>query len=389
MFDVFSVPQNITFGKSAITFIPEILKKEQCSSVFLISDNGLAKIGLVERVSVLLKENGIRVFSFTDISTNPTSEAVESCFKEWKLNESKVIIALGGGSPMDVAKAVGVLASYGGSIKDYEGSQKVPGEIVPIIAIPTTAGTGSEVTASSVITDSQTHFKYAVFSDVLKPKYAILDPDLISTLPKFVAAMTGVDAFIHAFESFISLKSNPVSESFSLGAIRLFARSLEIFVDDRTNSKAAEDMLLGSMLAGIAFTHVRLGNIHAMSHPLSGHFGVPHGVANASLLVTVLEYNAKECAGKYREVYEILSGTKPESFIPADLIEWVKNWLVRLGLPIQAEELKEIQKLETRIDDALLNVLVEDAMMSGNVAVNPRFTTADDIEAMYRKTLAL
>lgn len=389
MSEHFSIPQNLIFGERCVESIHEILERESCSKVFLVSDRGLEKIGLVKEIEAILEGHDISVVTFSDIMTNPTTEAVTQGFDLWNVEKPGVIVALGGGSPMDVAKAIATLAVYGGDIRDYEGAQIVPGPVLPIIAIPTTAGTGSEVTASSVITDSETLFKFSVFSDVLKPKYALLDPTLIMSLPKHVAAMTGIDAFIHAMESYLSLKSTMLTETFSLRAMKLISDGLVPFVDERSNYEAAEKMLMGSMLAGVAFTHTRLGNIHAMSHPLSGHFGVAHGIANASLMVTILEFNAPECVGKYHDIYEILTGKRVDDFKSSMLIDEVKKLLTRIGLPWNASDLVEVKNLEHPIDDILLNKLVDDALKSGNVAVNPRHTERSDVLEMYIKTLDL
>lgn len=179
---------------------------------------------------------------------------------------------------MDVAKAVGVLAKYGGEIGDYEGAHKVPGPIVPIIAIPTTAGTGSEVTAFSVITDEARNYKLTVFSYELIPSYALLDPELVMTSPASVAAACGVDALIHAWEAYTSRDASPFSDAMAEKAMELIGANLRRFVANRQDEEAAAAMLSGSMFAGIAFAWARLGNIHAMSHPVSAYFHVAHGV---------------------------------------------------------------------------------------------------------------
>ncbi len=205
------------------------------------------------------------------------------------------IVAFGGGSPMDVPKAVGVVAQYGGSVTDYEGAHKVPGPIVPLIAIPTTAGTGSEVTAFSVITDHSRNYKLTVFSYEILPKYAILDAELITTAPASVAAACGIDAFIHAEEAYVSTAASPFSDALAEKAMALIGKNIRRFVANRNDIEAAEAMMTGSLFAGIAFSFARLGNVHAMSHPVSAFFDVPHGVANAVLLET--RVNSKIASG--------------------------------------------------------------------------------------------
>ena len=236
-----------------------------------------------------MESAGIESVSFCRTEGNPSVETVDSACELFKDSAADFIVAFGGGSPLDVAKAVAVKASYGGKVTDYEGGGKVPGPVVPMIAIPTTAGTGSEVTAFSVITDHSRNYKLTIASNYLLPSYAILDPELISTVPEGTAAACGIDAMIHALESYISKAASPFSEMFSLRALELIGSSIRTYVKDRGNTNAAEKMMLGSLFAGIAFSHARLGDVHAMSHPLSAFFDIPHGVANAILLPEVME----------------------------------------------------------------------------------------------------
>ena len=200
----FKIPQNIEFGMGSLKKLPEILNENGSDHVLLISDRGLESIGVVKKIVDIIKEDNIRCTTYLDVKPNPTVEIVDEATAVYKECGATSIIALGGGSPMDVAKAVGVLANYGGSITEYEGAHLVPGPIVPMIAIPTTAGTGSEVTAFSVITDEARNYKLTVFSYELLPKYAILDPELIMTAPASIAASCGVDALIHAMEAYTS-----------------------------------------------------------------------------------------------------------------------------------------------------------------------------------------
>lgn len=195
----FNVPQDIIFGKGSLKRLPELLEKSGSRKMLLISGPVLKKIGMVEKVEEIVKASGIEIEVFTDVEANPSVETVNKATEAYKKAGATSIVAFGGGSPMDVAKAVGVLAKYGGEIGDYEGAHKVPGPIVPIIAIPTTAGTGSEVTAFSVITDEARNYKLTVFSYELIPSYALLDPELVMTSPASVAAACGVDALIHAW----------------------------------------------------------------------------------------------------------------------------------------------------------------------------------------------
>ncbi|MDD7403872.1 MAG: iron-containing alcohol dehydrogenase [Butyribacter sp.] len=389
----FSVPQNIIVGKGTLAKLPEVAKKMDGSHAMIISGPNLEKMGIVKKAADLLKEDGIAADIFTDIEANPSVTTVEKATVAFKESGADFIVALGGGSPMDVAKAVGVVAKYGGNITEYEGAHKVPGKIIPQIAIPTTAGTGSEVTAFSVITDHSRDYKLTVFSYELLPSYAILDADLITTAPASVAAACGIDAFIHAEEAYISTDASPFSEAMSEKAMELIGGNIRKFVANRQDEEAAEAMLVGSLFAGIAFSFARLGNVHAMSHPVSAYFDVPHGVANAVLLPVIAEYNAIADNGKYYKIYNYISPKKiaPDAFEPMMLVDAIKQLCSDISIPENltvainnASRNGEITREEI---EAKITPMAEDAMKSGNIAVNPRSSRQSDIEMLYRKAL--
>ena len=303
----FSVPQNIIFGWGAMEKLSENAEKIGGNKGFIISGPHLKKIGMVDKCIEALGKNGIICESFTDTEGNPSTDTVDKATKKFLESGADFIIAFGGGSPLDTAKAVAVLGTYGGVITDYEGVGKVTGQVVPMIAIPTTAGTGSEVTSFSVITDHSRNYKLTVGSEYLLPKVTILDPELITSVPERVAASCGVDAFVHALEAYLSLAASPFSDMMALRAMELIGKNLLEYIDNRKDKSASEAMLMGSLFAGIAFSHARLGNVHAMSHPVSAFFDVPHGLANAILLPTVVEYNEETNPEKYydKKVKEI------------------------------------------------------------------------------------
>lgn len=282
---------------------------------------------------------------------------------------------------MDVAKAVGILAKYGGTITDYEGAHLVPGAIEPVIAIPTTAGTGSEVTAFSVITDSERDYKLTVFSYELIPKYALLDPEMITSVPSSIAAACGIDALIHGIEAYLSLESTPFSDAMAEKAMELIGGSIRSYVANPRDMEAAGAMMSGSMFAGIAFAWARLGNVHAMSHPVSAFFHIPHGVANGILLPIVLEYNELADRGRYEKIYKYISQRKEsvKDFCPAMLVEEIKKLNFSLGIP---KSLGEVGVTEDKLPQ-----MAEDAMKSGNIRVNPRQTTLKDVIALYQEAM--
>lgn len=377
----FKVPQSIEFGIGSLNKLPEILKESKSENVLLISDRGLEKLGVVKKVVDIIEGAGIKCTSYLDVIPNPTVDVVNEAAAKYAEVKATSIIALGGGSPMDVAKAVGVLANFGGKITDYEGNHKVPGPVVPIIAIPTTAGTGSEVTASAVITDEERNYKFSVFSYEILPKYAVLDPELIMTAPAHIAAACGVDALIHAMEAYISNNASPFSDSMAEKAMELIGKNIRRFVANRQDTEAASAMMIGSTFAGISFAWARLGNVHAMSHPVSAYFHVPHGVANSILLPTVFEYNALADNGRYEKIYKYICEGNGEvtNFKPEMLVEEIKKLNVVLGIPNSLSEVG--------VTEDMIPAMAEDAMKSGNIPANPRQTTLKDIVELYKKAL--
>ena len=389
----FSVPQNITVGRGSLNKLPEIAKKSGGTHALIISGPHLEKMGLVKKAADYLASVDIKVDTFTDIEANPSVETVERATEKFNESGADFIVAFGGGSPMDVAKAVGVVAKYGGSIIEYEGAHKVPGPIVPLIAIPTTAGTGSEVTAFSVITDHSRDYKLTVFSYEILPAYAILDADLITTAPASVAAACGIDAFIHAEEAYVSTAASPFSDAMSEKAMALIGKNIRRFVANRGDIEAAEAMMVGSLFAGIAFSFARLGNVHAMSHPVSAFFDVPHGVANAVLLPVIAEYNAIADHGRYLTIYNDISPVPAyeKDFKPAMLVSAIRELCTDIGIPenltIAINNVSKTGEATKEEIESKIEAMAADAMKSGNIAVNPRASRQCDIEMLYRKAL--
>ena len=389
----FFIPQNIMVGAGTMAKLPECAKKLGGSHAMLISGPTLRKMGIVDKAADYLKEAGMKVDIFTDVEANPSVTTVEKATEAFKEAGADFIVALGGGSPMDVAKAVGVTAKFGGSITEYEGAHKVPGKIIPLIAIPTTAGTGSEVTAFSVITDHSRDYKLTVFSYELLPSYAILDPELLTSAPASVAAACGIDAMVHALEAYISTAASPFSEAMSEKALELIGKNIRRYVANRGDIDAAENMLVGSLFAGIAFSFARLGNVHAMSHPVSAFFDVPHGVANAVLLPVIAEYNALADHGRYLTIYNDISPVPAyeDEFEPMMLVDAIRDLCDDIGIPANLTEAinnasktgpVSAEEIENKIE-----AMAVDAMKSGNIAVNPRSSRQCDIEMLYRKAL--
>ena len=376
----FSVPQDVIVGSGSAEKLGEAAKKLGGTHALIISGPHLTKMGHVGHCADLLKAAGIASDAFTETEGNPSTETVAKAAEMYKSCGADFLVAFGGGSPMDVAKAVAVVAKFGGKITDYEGAGTVPGEPVPLIALPTTGGTGSEVTAAAVITDHSRNYKLTVFDAKLIPKAAILDPDFLTTAPAGIAAACGIDAMVHAIEAYISRAASPFSDAMAEKALELIGKNLRRYVANRTDLEAASGMLTGSLFAGIAFSWARLGDVHAMSHPVSAYFDVPHGVANAILLPTVMEFNALADDGKYENIYDYIAlNPSSEYFEPQDLVELLKELNESLGIPACLAD------VGVKADN--FDAMADDAMKSGNIAVNPRTTTKKDILALYQKAL--
>ncbi len=388
----FNILQKCEFGMGALKKLPEILAACGSDNVMLVSDRGLEAIGVVAKVRDIIKAANIKYSEFLDVVPNPTVDITNECARIYKESGATAMLALGGGSPMDVSKAAGVVAKFGGSITDYEGVGKVPGNIDPIIAIPTTAGTGSEVTVAAVITDEARNYKLSVLGPQISPAYAVLDPELIMTAPPSIAAACGIDAFIHAMEAYINSAATPFTDAMGEKAMELIGKSLRRFVANRQDEEAACNMMLGSTFAGVAFAFARLGNIHAMSHPISAFYHVAHGVANATLMPAVLEYNALADEGRYAKIYEYVTGKAAgPDFKPNDLVDAIRELNKAIGIPTGIlagiQSTRGGENVTEEDVKAKITLMAADAMKSGNVLVNPRRSTQKDIEALYERAM--
>ena len=287
----FSLPSVNYYGQGAIANLSDELKEHGASKVFLVSDSGVASAGLVEQISDLVKANGLEVIQYLDVKPEPTVKDLETCLDVFNGNRCDLIIGLGGGSPLDVAKGVSVLATNEGSILDYAGVNLIPKQGIPKFLIPTTSGTGAEVTKNAIFTDEKEKLKKGVVSKYLLPDVAIVDSELTLSVPPAVTAATGMDALTHAIESYTSPKATIQTDLYALKAIELISASLRRAVSFGSDKEAREKMALGSVFAGISLANAGVGAVHACAYPLGGKFGTGHGVTNALLLPYIMEYN--------------------------------------------------------------------------------------------------
>lgn len=357
--------------------IGEIIKENGNDNVLIVTDKGIIGAGLLDGVIASLESNNLSYSIFDKVEPNPKAETIEIGVKFLKKQECNVVLGIGGGSSIDTAKAIAFMATNEGHVLDYEGLDKIPIPPLPIIAVPTTAGTGSEVTASTVITNEKTLFKTAIVSGYLFPKIAILDPALTVKCPPSITAATGMDALTHAIESYVSKQANPISQALALHSIKMISRSLRKAYFVGTDLKSRSEMLEASMIAGFAFSQSRLGNVHAISHSFGGVFNIPHGIANASLLPFVLKFNLPACPEQMKDIAEAL-GADISGISTMEAAHKVIDIVIELNQTLNIP--LNIKELGVSLDK--LSKLVEDSMRSGNILSNPRLTDANDVKTI-------
>ena len=373
-FDFF-IPTKVKVGRGISKTVGSFLHSLGHRKVFVVTDKGVKNAGVLESIENSLHESAISFEIFDEVVPNPSSENIMQGVQKVKEFNPDSVLAVGGGSSIDTAKGIAIMAGNFGDILDYEGVGKLPNPGLPLLVIPTTSGTGSEVTASTIVTNTKTHFKAAVISPYLFPTYALLDAELTIKLPSNVTSATGMDALTHAIESYTSKTTNPASEAFALHAIEMIGKNIEkaYFVGSDITSR--ENMLVASMLAGAAFSQSRLGNVHAISHTLGGVFNIAHGIANATLLPFVMKFNLPACPEKMAAIARALGVDTSQLSVEQAAeaaIDAVISLNEKLGIP------GNIKDLGVTLD--VLPKLVEDSMRSGNVLINPRLTSANDIK---------
>jgi alcohol dehydrogenase class IV len=370
----FSLPTAVECGCGISDHLGEHVRKMGYRTALIVTDPGVRKAGLLDKMVESLERENIGYGIFDDVVPNPSAQHIERGAEAWRERRFECVIAVGGGSSIDTAKGVAAMATNPGSILDYEGVGRLPNATVPLIAVPTTAGTGSEVTSATIVTNTEQKFKAAVISPHLYPRLALLDALLTLQLPQPLTAATGMDALTHAIESYTSKSANPVSQGMALQAVRMIGRHLTRAYFVGTDAESREQMLVASMIAGAAFSQSRLGNVHAISHTLGGVFNIAHGIANATLLPYVMEFNLPACPGKMKEIAEAL-GEDTRGLSEEEGGRRAITAILRLnralGIP------STIRELGVSLD--WLPKLVEDSMRSGNVRINPRLTGPDDI----------
>jgi alcohol dehydrogenase len=374
-------PTAIEFGWGALARLPDLVKSVGGRRALVVGDPGVAQAGLVNRVVAALGE-AIPVTTFTDVESDPDARSVDAGVQLARSRECDVIIGIGGGSAMDVAKVIGVMLTNPGNIRDYNGMGKIGQPGAPVIAIPTTSGTGSELTIWSVLSDKEKKTKFGVGSVLNCARIALLDPELTMSLPPAITAATGIDALTHALESYVNTATQPISEAMSEQSMALIARSLRLAVAQPGNKEARADMLLASTIAAMAFNSTRLGLAHAFAMPLGSRFHIPHGLANAIMLPAVMRFNLPGNLAKFARIAQIF-GERTDGL---SLREAAERSVIAIE-QLQADIGITAKLGDFHMTEADLHDVAAEAMLSGNVAVNPRKPTLEDMKALLRAKL--
>lgn len=376
----FNTVRQIISGAGSALQLSEPCRRLGMDKPLLVTDPGLVAIGLIAPVLAALEDEGFSPVMFDQVREDPPEATVLAAAELGRETGVDGVIAVGGGSSMDVAKVVAVLLGGHQPLAELYGVGMVKGERLPLVLVPTTAGTGSEVTPVAVITTGETT-KAGVSSPVLLPDAAVLDADLTLGLPPAVTAMTGVDAMVHAIEAYTSRhQKNPISDNLARQALVLLSRNIRTAVLDGQNREARENMLLGACLAGQAFANAPVAAVHALAYPLGGHYHIPHGLSNSLVLPSVLEFNASEASALYAELAELVIGeTVPGSAEGKTdaLIEALRTLIDDVSLPATLAQ--------AGVSEGDLEMLAEDAMLQQRLLVNnPRDVAYDDALAIYR-----
>ena len=377
----FFVSSNVVFGKDAAKKLPEILKEYKAKNVMVVYDAGVKMAGIATKVLGEIEKADVKVTVFDGVIPNPTNEVVEEAAEIAKKENIDVFVAVGGGSSIDLTKAVNILMTNPGPIGQYGGIGMVKEDVLPLIAIPTTAGTSSEITNVVALTDTEAVCKYVIIDNKIVADRVIADPEFTRTMPPSVTAATGMDAITHAVESYISNMATPLTEYHSLKGLQIFYENLPKAVADGNDMHAREQMMLGCIIAGFGFSNANLGLVHGIAHTLSAHFHLAHGMANATVLPYVMEYNADSCPEKMVELAKAIqlpvSGNLDEDklLLSKEMVKLTKT----LGIKTLSEQ---------GIKEEDLSMLADDVLKEPVLGFNPKQgVTKEDVLNILHKAM--
>jgi len=376
------VAPEIIFGRGSLSQLGESVIRIGASKVFLVSDAGVINAGWVDLAAHYLKAAGIESEIFSALTTNPKDCEVTEGAQRYRESGCDGIVAVGGGSPTDVAKAIAILATNGGVLQDYEGINRISRPLPPMVIAPSTSGAGSEVSQFTIIVDTARKLKMSIISKSLVPDIAIVDPELVQTMDAKLAAATGLDAFTHGVESYVSLAATPLTDIHALKAIQLASRNLRQAVAVRHDMEANTNMSMASLTAGLAFSNAILGATHAMTHQVDGQIDQHHGETNASILPHVMEFNLSACPERFRDIAEAMGEDVAGMSAMAaaeKAVGAVRRLIADIGL---AKGLGELG-----LSEKFIPLLSENALKDACLVTNPRPATREDIEAIFRKCM--
>jgi alcohol dehydrogenase len=378
----FNLPTRIEFGSGVLSLVGKLATEITGGRrVFVVSDEGVRNAGLVGRVEGSLKAVGFELLIYDQVKPNPRTSDCEVGGEEAKAFKADLIVAVGGGSVLDSAKAIALLQTHGGPLRAYEGRGKVSQPVMPIIAIPTTAGTGSEVTRSAVITDTERQFKMTVKDLLLAPKLALVDPETTYSLPKALGASTGMDALVHAIEAYTCTVANPMADLLALEAMRSIYPALPRVVKDGNDYEARDAMMFGSLLAGLAFSHADVAAVHCMAEAVGGLYDIPHGVANSIFLPVVTAYNAAADYKKHSAA-ALACGLPVGEMSEQQAAELFVSELALLAAEIGIPRLKELDM----INPADFPRLAQAAAINGSTPSNCRMVNEEGYLELFNIT---
>lgn len=379
----FQTAGKIIFGNGSINTIATHLKDFSAKKIFIVTDPGIVKVGLVDILEKNLKEADLDFARFDQVEPDPPYETVQAVLNEIKAFQPDVIIGFGGGSAQDISKAAAVLATNEGPVEKYFGTNLIPKKGLPLVLIPTTAGTGSESTPIAILSDVHEKLKKGIVSPYLLPSLALLDPELTLGLPPAITAATGMDALIHAVEAYTSVNANPTSDMYALEAIQLIVNNLRTAYASGGNIAAREAMMRGSLLAGIAFAIAGVGAVHAFAYPIGAEFHIPHGVANSIMFVPVMEFNFIGNLDRFAHLATILgvcAQGKDKRSLAIEGIKAIQTLALDLNVP---QHLSEFGVKEEDVPQLAKDVLLVTRLLANN----PRKVTLKDSEMIYTQAL--
>ncbi len=374
------VSPEIIFGAGARHAAANYARNFGARKVLLVSDPGVVAAGWVADIQQHLEGQGIPCVTFTAVSPNPRAEEVAAGAELYAEQQCNVIVAVGGGSPMDCAKGIGIVSAHGGSILDFEGVDTIRVSIPPLVFIPTTAGTSADVSQFAIITDKQAMMKISIVSKAVVPDVALIDPETTATMDPFLTACTGVDALVHAIEAFVSTGAGPLTDMHALDAIRLLNTNLVALVNNPLDIKLREQVMLGSMKAGLAFSNAILGAVHAMSHSLGGFLDLPHGLCNAMLLEHVIDFNYRHAEDRFKVVADAM-GLDLRGLNSAEIRQRLMARVI--GLKSDVGLTQGLAESGVSLSD--IPVLSRKALSDPCIVTNPRKSNQRDVEAVYEE----